>query len=367
MGPLSPTMRRALLEERLAEKEAAITEAVEDIEAGGGGGEGGVSVMVGTSTLAAEHPGLADRLTEMVHRAYGAVRGEGPRMLRQQPIQQRLAMGDLGTRANRVLHVAFLGGEVVGCVSTSFATLWTESGVGHWGLLCVEPSVQGTGVATVLLNAAERRLAEECDHIHIEYDFFPADDFFRRLRAWYERRGYVRLGARPKEGGPEGSEFCFCRRPLSEAERRQGRQRRLRAERAELVAELAELGSACCAAHHAMRSRGLFDALSAFVQSNGAMIVQMVGSVFQFDVIDAGHHGKFVLDLKHGAGSAKPGEDHKADCTIVMTDADLDGLVHKKLDGQYLFWCGRLKVRGDGQQFQKLFPLFDAALAASAK
>jgi len=50
-----------------------------------------------------------------------------------------------------------------------------------------------------------------------------------------------------------------------------------------------------------------------------------------------------------------------------MTDADLVDLVDKKLDGMYLFWCGRLKVRGDGQHFQKVVPIFDAALNASGK
>ena len=63
---------------------------------------------------------------------------------------------------NRVLHVATSsGGQVVGCCSSTLFAPWCEPGCGHWGLLAVRVSHQGGGVATALVEAAERRLATE--------------------------------------------------------------------------------------------------------------------------------------------------------------------------------------------------------------
>ena len=75
--------------------------------------------------------------------------------------------------ANRVLHLAFREGHLLGCCSSTLQppwTPWTEPltrscgpgrTCGHWGLLSVHPDAQGTGVASALIAAAERRLLEE--------------------------------------------------------------------------------------------------------------------------------------------------------------------------------------------------------------
>lgn len=368
MAPLSPSARRALLSARLEEKDEQLRGAAGG-DAAEGASNGDVSVVIGTSRLASERPGLEDRLTDMITRSYQAVEGTGPRMLQQQPVSVRLQMGDGGSRANRVLHVAFRNGEAVGCISSSFATLWTEAGVGHWGLLVVDLAAQGSGVASALVAAAERRLAEECNQIHIEYDFFLGRPHSERLRSWYEKCGYVQLGAQPKDEGPPGSEFCFCRKGIPEEEQARGRCRRLSAERAEIVAELAALPEAPSEGAEEeeggrpLRSQAMFDALGALVKDKGEDGVKMLNSIFQVVLVDAGPEGKFVVDLKHGSGETRYAEDPQADCTVLMTDADFAAWTDKQLDTLHAFWAGRLKVRGDGGRVQGLVGVCDAALA----
>jgi len=362
MPPLPPGRMHALLTQQLAEKDVALRRAAqgdeEPTEA-----DGKVSVVIGTSQLSRDHPGLEERLTEIIERSYAAVSGSGPRMLERQPISVRLQMGDYGTRANRVLHVAFSSNDVVGCISSSFATLWTEPGVGHWGLLVVDVDRQGEGIGSALVRAAERRLAEEVEQVHIEYDFIVGQDYSHRLRGWYEKCGYIRLGARTAPG-PKGSEFCFCRKQLTKQEIKSGRRRRLETERAEILAQLGELGEAwkdsdaAVEAKHTLASQVLFDRLTAVVKADGATMVQSVGVVFQFVIVDAGPEGRFILDLKHGSGLAKVGEDSKPECTIMMKDDDLAAWSRQSVDGMHLFWCGRLRVKGDGEAVQKLMPIF---------
>lgn len=366
MPPLSHADFRALLTQQLSAAEGELRD-LQPADGSAAGAEGDVSVVIGSSALAAKMPGLADRLTAIIVGAYEAAGSEGPRMLDMQPVSERLAMGDRrASRSNRVLHVALRGGEAVGCISSSFHTLWTEVGIGHWGLLAVDVAAQGTGVGSALVAAAERRIAEECQQVHIEYDFMPGDPHTERLRAWYEARGYRRLGGR-RSPGPPGSEFCFCRRPLSEEELRQGRARRLRAERDHLAAELSTLrdgeGSREVG-EVALRSRSLFDALRRLVRERGRELLERVNAVFQLVVLDSGDAGKFVLDLKRGGGEAREGEDAEADCTVSLTDDDFIGWAEQTLDGIDLFWSGRLKVRGDGALVQALFPLFGAAMSS---
>uniref|UniRef100_A0A7S1RA62 N-acetyltransferase domain-containing protein n=1 Tax=Alexandrium catenella TaxID=2925 RepID=A0A7S1RA62_ALECA len=365
MSPLSVAARRVRLSARLAEKDEQLRGAPADGGPDESAPSGGISVVIGTSKLAEEHPGLEDRLTDMINRSYQAVEGTGPRMLQQQPVSVRLQMGDGGTRANRVLHVAFRGAEVVGCISSSFATLWTEPGVGHWGLLVVDLSCQSTGVGSALVAAAERRLAEECDQIHIEHDFFPGRPHSERLRAWYEKCGYARIHGQPKEG-PPGSEFCGCRKGISDEERSRGRCRRLAAERSEIAAELAALphdpeGEA--EERLELRSQAMFEALSALVKEKGAEGVAWLQSVFQVVLVDVGPEGSFLLDLKNGAGEARFAEDPEADCTVLMTDGDFADWTEKKLDTMNAFWAGRLKVRGDGNRVQGLIAVCEFAWA----
>jgi len=349
MPPMHPQKRKAFLLEELKVKEKALQDLPADENASSGSSP--VRVVVGTSALANEHRGLEERLTDMIHKSYGAVGGTGPRMLEMQPVSVRLQMGDSGVRNNRVLHVAFRAGEVVGCISSSFRTTWTEPGVGHWGLLVVDLAAQGTGVASALVQAAERRIAEECHAIHIEYDFIAGEDHSTRLRAWYEKIGYKQLGARPKPG-PKGSEFAFCRKRFTKEQKQLGKTMRLRAEKHEIRSELLEVENAIAnpgilGSEYAMKSQSIFNGLAAITKVKGEEGVKWLGAIFQFIISDAGPEGRFVLDLKNVSGSTRVGEDPKADCIVRGIDDDIFAWAEHRLDGIDAFWSGRLKIDRD--------------------
>jgi GNAT superfamily N-acetyltransferase len=106
-----------------------------------------VSVVTGS----AEHLALVERVAAMINEAYGRARVD------PDEVRGRLASGDRAG-ANRVLHLGFCAGELVGCVSSTLQAGWTKEGCGHWGLLVVAVAAQGGGVATALVRAAEARL-----------------------------------------------------------------------------------------------------------------------------------------------------------------------------------------------------------------
>lgn len=106
----------------------------------------------------------ARALTTLVNRAYQYHR------VSEWDMQHRLRAG-----RNRVLHVAVTSsGQVVGCCSSTLFTPWCEPGCGHWGLLAVDVDHQGSGVATALVKAAERRLAAAgMRRVQMEYSCAP--------------------------------------------------------------------------------------------------------------------------------------------------------------------------------------------------
>ena len=106
-----------------------------------------VSVVTGS----AEHLALVERVAAMINEAYGRARVD------PDEVRGRLASGDRAG-ANRVLHLGFCAGELVGCISSTLQADWTKEGCGHWGLLVVAVAAQGGGVATALVRAAEARL-----------------------------------------------------------------------------------------------------------------------------------------------------------------------------------------------------------------
>lgn len=131
-----------------------------------------VDVVIGTSALITRE--FVQDLATMVNHSYGYSR------VSEHEIAQRLAMGDSLEGANRVLHVATRGGQLVGCCSSTRHTPWTPSGCGHWGLLVVAVEAQGTGVATALVHAAEQRLIEAgLTRVQIEYEYTPVRIAFR--------------------------------------------------------------------------------------------------------------------------------------------------------------------------------------------
>eukprot|EP00928_Gymnodinium_smaydae_P004048 TRINITY_DN11417_c0_g1_i1.p1 TRINITY_DN11417_c0_g1~~TRINITY_DN11417_c0_g1_i1.p1 ORF type:complete len:247 (+),score=37.25 TRINITY_DN11417_c0_g1_i1:64-804(+) len=167
----------------------------------------GVHVVVGTSELKRIDPALPERIAELVNRAYGHHR------LSRGEAEQRLAMGDAGDRANRVLHMAWRGPALVGCCSSTLQPPWTSRGCGHWGLLSVDPVAQGTGVASALVSAAEQRLlAAGCTSVQIEYEYTAGDAYSERLMSWYEGKcGFTSRSSRPRFG----SEFRVCHKRLN--------------------------------------------------------------------------------------------------------------------------------------------------------
>ena len=159
-------------------------------------------VEIGTSAL--EKGTFVRDLTAMINRGYGHQR------VNESDVAKRLNRGDAAR--NRVLHVAFRDGTLVGCCSSTLHTPWTGPGTGHWGLLVVDPAAQGTGVASALVAAAEGRCyAAGLRAVAIEYNYTAGDPFSERLRVWYEEKcAYV---------GPRwrGSGFRMCRKRLADS------------------------------------------------------------------------------------------------------------------------------------------------------
>lgn len=165
-------------------------------------GTSAVRVVIGTSHMAAEDETLVRRIADVANRANGHQR------FSVSEVRSRLAKGDSEPNANRVLHVAFLDGAVVGCCSSTTHVQWGNGG-GHWGALAVDPDVQGRGVASALVAAAEQRLLDRgCRTVQIEYSYYPGDPFSERLKDWYEGR----LGF-----NGQGSGFRMATKVLSQA------------------------------------------------------------------------------------------------------------------------------------------------------
>merc|ERR1712098_339654 len=110
-----------------------------------------------------------------------------------------------------------------------------------------------------------------------------------------------------------------------------------------------------------MKSQALFDMILAGIKDKGPEMVKKGGAVFQLVISDGGPNGKLVLDLKNGSGSARVGEEPKADVTITMADADMVAMAEGKLDGMQAFMGGKLKIKGNMMLAQKLGPILEAA------
>ncbi len=172
-----------------------------------------VQVTVGTS--ASNTHEFCSRVSTMVNAAYGHHR------LSSHEVSARLALGD-GAATNRVLHLAWRGGALVGCCSSTLAAPWCPPGCGHWGLLVVDVSAQGTGVGSALVAAAEARLAQAgLPYVQIEYGYTCGDVESERLLAWYEGSLGYDGGGRPCSR-PGSSEFRRCWKRLCTAPARCG-------------------------------------------------------------------------------------------------------------------------------------------------
>lgn len=193
-----------------------------------------VEVETGTSALI-QVPGFVQRIDEV---------SSGSKHLGPQEVMRRLAMGDDGIQANRVLHLAFLRGQphspgsLVGCMSSTYQPPWTEQGCGHWGLLAVDPAHQGKGVAKTLVRVGEARLAAVCHEIQMEYRYSSGEADSERLKEWYEDRlGFVCPNG-PPSTQPGDREFRQCRKRINSEEQEAGQRRRMVEVRAFLVEQL---------------------------------------------------------------------------------------------------------------------------------
>ena len=175
-----------------------------------------VLVLVGTSALVTEEFVFAVR--DMVNISYGRQR------LSAREVVQRLAMGDDGDDANRVLHLGWRDGTLVGCCSSTQRVGWAPQGCGHWGLLTVAEGAQGSGVASALVAAAEARLrAAGLNFVQMEYDFEAGDPLSERLYKWYEGKlGFAALCGRPPPTEAGESEWRSCRKCLVEGAKLRG-------------------------------------------------------------------------------------------------------------------------------------------------
>jgi ribosomal protein S18 acetylase RimI-like enzyme len=207
--------QRALLSAKLAKLKACIIESdqnatTEDanFEAAAEAAAKDTKIIVGTSKLTTLNPNLIAQVVTLFNDAYS--RSAAKNRLSPKEVAYRLKLsGDGSTRANRVLLLAFKGDNLVGCVSSTFQTPWSKEGWGHWGMLAVSTEAQGQGIASLLVAAAERRLAEECMKVQIEYNYRADHAPSAHLEAWYERTlGFKRVNRVPTE--LRGRNFVWC-------------------------------------------------------------------------------------------------------------------------------------------------------------
>lgn len=116
-------------------------------------------------------------------------------------------------------------------------------------------------------------------------------------------------------------------------------------------------------------SGAIFRAIGAYLGKHPDLVKQ-VNNVYQF--VLKSPDSAWVLDLKNGGGSVKPGTIDKADCTLTLSDADWLDMTNGKADPQKLFMSGKLKITGNVMASQKLEFLkkldraeVEAALASS--
>ncbi|RJF94595.1 SDR family NAD(P)-dependent oxidoreductase [Oleomonas cavernae] len=107
----------------------------------------------------------------------------------------------------------------------------------------------------------------------------------------------------------------------------------------------------------------VFAAIGAYVEKTPGLAAK-VGTVYQWNI--TGPNSNWVLDLKNGAGSCKPGVAEKPDCTIAVAESDFIDLCSGKADAQKLYFGGKLKITGNIMASQKLGFLKDVRIEAGA-
>ena len=133
----------------------------------------------------------AGALHALIERAY---RGEASRagwtteadLLAGQRTDRAEIEDTLADPARRLL-TAWRDGDLIGCVLIADR----GDGVGYLGMLSVEPTLQSAGVGGRLVEAAEEALARLFNARRVRMQVIRQRE---ALIAWYERRGYARMG-----------------------------------------------------------------------------------------------------------------------------------------------------------------------------
>ena len=115
------------------------------------------------------------------------------------PLGYEATAGDVAERLaaieaeGRVVLVAELAGEVVGCLSTSvMRVLHRPAPVGRISMLVVDAAARGSGIGAKLVHAAERALAEAgCRLVEVTSNLQRTE-----AHRFYERLGYERTSVR---------------------------------------------------------------------------------------------------------------------------------------------------------------------------
>lgn len=96
-------------------------------------------------------------------------------------------------REGRLVLVAELGGEVVGCLSTSvMRVLHRPAPVGRISMMVVEAGLRGRGIGAALVRAAEEALVGAgCQLVEVTSNFARTE-----AHRFYERLGYERTSVR---------------------------------------------------------------------------------------------------------------------------------------------------------------------------
>jgi 3-hydroxyacyl-CoA dehydrogenase/3a,7a,12a-trihydroxy-5b-cholest-24-enoyl-CoA hydratase len=81
-------------------------------------------------------------------------------------------------------------------------------------------------------------------------------------------------------------------------------------------------------------------------------LVDQIGKVFTFVLSEP--DSAWTLDLKNAPGSATPGADANADCTLSLSDADFMRMSSGEADPMKLYMDGKLKISGDLMASQRL-------------
>lgn len=109
-----------------------------------------------------------------------------------------------------------------------------------------------------------------------------------------------------------------------------------------------------------LKSEALFKEIGKRV-SDHPDLVKKVKGIFEWNVTKGGKTaGKWIVDVKNGAGSVTEGpcRQGKPDCSITVEDDDLVAIATGKVDPQQLFMKGKLKVKGNVMLTTKLNQLF---------